>query len=766
MSRSQLPPLNTVAGDALIGPDIASFNSPSRSRAQPIPGSSKLLPLSSRKNKNKNKATDVAAPAEDDEDEDNVPSTDADESTPLLSTQKPKKKPFYRPRPLWLVPFAITASLVRAMTLAPRVEIFTQLSCNKLHGHHHWNHTQVPVIFSSMDPISPRLFHSIEFPVSNISTPLSLLLDPSDQDRKDSDDTEDPRRLPSERCLSDPAVLAGAARIQAIMTTTMGFLSALTTGWWGHFSERHGRTRVMAISTFGLFLTDLTFILVSTPSSPLSQHGHNLLLVAPVIEGFLGGWSTLQSATSSYLSDCTSPGSRAQIFSRFQGVFYLGLAVGPSIGGWLIQHPLRALTGDAAAAGGKTVTTVFWVSIMLSFINFVLVLFVFPESLGKKKMEQAVAAAEAQAAAASKTGGLVTTTSAGTQEDVGSSGVQEVVATDGVIVGFLRPLAVFLPAMVLQPSPNGIGLRKRRDWSLTMLALALFAYMLSTGLYQLKYMYAMQTYGWGAEQLGYYISFMGVGRAMWLLFALPLLIGFFKPKPKPKQQPAGIETNGPTNANQQPAGKKPKPTRTQLGEEIKFDLGLTKCSLLVDIVSHSLVALLPGPEHAGLTGLGLIAGGGVSPEKSQALFVLASSMNGMGSGAVPAIQSLALCMMQVRAFNGGEVAEGGDSNVSASGETPGSGTLFGALAVLQATGQMILGPMLFGLIYSGTAATFPKAIFVVGAGIMTFALAMIMCVRNPVKGLSRRRRLQMHGDEAERGRSRASKDLRGGAVRY
>lgn len=195
--------------------------------------------------------------------------------------------------------------------------------------------------------------------------------------------------------------------------------------------------------------------------------------------------------------------------------------MGPSIGGWLIQHPLRALTGDAAAAGGKTVTTVFWVSIMLSFINFVLVLFVFPESLGKKKMEQAVAAAEAQAAAASKTGGLVTTTSAGTQEDVGSSGVQEVVATDGVIVGFLRPLAVFLPAMVLQPSPNGIGLRKRRDWSLTMLALALFAYMLSTGLYQLKYMYAMQTYGWGAEQLGYYISFMGVGRAMWLLFALP-----------------------------------------------------------------------------------------------------------------------------------------------------------------------------------------------------------------------------------------------------
>ncbi|KAJ3496074.1 hypothetical protein NMY22_g19857 [Coprinellus aureogranulatus] len=44
-----------------------------------------------------------------------------------------KKKPFYRPRPLWLVPFAIIAALVRGMTLAPRVEVYTQLACYSLH---------------------------------------------------------------------------------------------------------------------------------------------------------------------------------------------------------------------------------------------------------------------------------------------------------------------------------------------------------------------------------------------------------------------------------------------------------------------------------------------------------------------------------------------------------------------------------------------------------------------------------------------------------
>lgn len=34
----------------------------------------------------------------------------------------------------------------------------------------------------------------------------------------------------------------------------MGLLSALTTGWWGRFGERHGRTKILAISTLGLFL--------------------------------------------------------------------------------------------------------------------------------------------------------------------------------------------------------------------------------------------------------------------------------------------------------------------------------------------------------------------------------------------------------------------------------------------------------------------------------------------------------------------------------
>ncbi|KAF8905118.1 major facilitator superfamily domain-containing protein [Gymnopilus junonius] len=700
MSRS-LPRLDTVSGDALIASDFATFSpSTSRPRTQAAASSSKLLLGANSKNEN------APTPSEIEEEELNS----ADESAPLLPGRHTKhgKKPFYRARPLWLVPFAITASLVRGMTLAPRVEVYTQLSCNRLHGQHHWNHTTMPPTALNQlanSDLSPQLLHA-----SLYSSLDPLGTSQEDQDGKDSDDTEDPRQIPSTRCQADAAVQAAAARLQTMMTTIMGLLSALTTGWWGHFGERHGRTRVLAVATLGLFLTDLAFILVSTPGSVLAQHGHNLLLIAPVIEGLLGGWSTLQSATSAYLSDCTSPGSRAHIFSRFQGVFYLGFAVGPTIGGWFIQHPIKAISGTTTE---KSVTSVFWVAVICSFVNLVLTLFVFPESLGKKKRE-AMLVAEAAVVGKGKAKALV------------------IEAED--------PLSVFLPVVVLDPSPYGIGHRKRRDWSLTMLAIALFGFMLSTGVFQIKYLYAVHMYGWDAEHLSYYISFMGGARAMWLLFLLPTLIGFFKPKPKP------VNGNGKQPAAQQPAvpSKKPKPTRAQLGQEIKFDLILTKCSLCIDVLSHTLVSILPAP--------------------GQALFVLASSLNGLGSGAVPAIHSLALCMMQVRALD----ANGASDTAK---DEEGTGALFGALAVLQAVGQMILGPMLFGLIYSGTVAELPKAIFATAAGILVCALAMVMCVRNPVRvapavrtaGANGKRRRR---DDGERGRSRLSKDLRGGAIPY
>lgn len=92
-----------------------------------------------------------------------------------------------------------------------------------------------------------------------------------------------------------------------------------------------------------------------------------------------------------------------------------------------------------------------------------------------------------------------------------------------IVKNFISPLAEFLPADV--PVARSAGMPRqplmRKDWNLTFLALSLFVYMLSSGIFQVKYLYAEHVYDWAAEQLSYYISFMGAVRAFYLLVPLP-----------------------------------------------------------------------------------------------------------------------------------------------------------------------------------------------------------------------------------------------------
>lgn len=116
----------------------------------------------------------------------------------------------------------------------------------------------------------------------------------------------------------------------------------------------------------------------------------------------------------------------------------------------------------------------------------------------------------------------------------------------------------------------------------------------------------------------------------------------------------------------------------------------------------------------------------------------------LGSAVHPAISSLALCLLQARAKLEGK----DDVDV---------GNLFGALAVVQALGQMLLGPLVFGTIYSQTVAFYPKTIFVVGATLAGISSTSMLMVRVPG---STKKIAQSNRRDVERGRSRVSKDLR------
>ncbi|KAH9838659.1 MFS general substrate transporter [Rhodofomes roseus] len=619
-----------------------------------------------------------------------------DERAPLLSGSRarPAKK-WYRARPLWLVPFSITASIVRGMTIGPRVEVFTQLSCNAIYGHHSYNHTSentntiLPTIYSR----DPTHIESFIFALDGMSLassilthhrPITFVTQPDDDE---DDDERDPRTLPSKRCSQDAAVQKGAARLQTIMTFTAGVLSALTTGWWGHFGEMRGRTKVLSAATLGLFLTDLTFILVSTPHSIFAAHGHKLLVISPMVEGLLGGWQTLMAAVNAYVSDCTSDGSRAHIFSRFLGISFFGFALGPAVGAYFIRHPFVVGPLPSPSAHGTTqnVTTVFYIAALCSLINLMLALFVFPEPTKKAKIS-----AETQAL----------------PEGEGSTPLSP--GKQGHMAGFLGPFKLVAPRVV--QNPDGTS---RKDWRITLIATSLLVYALSTGIFQIKYLYAVHVYGWDAEQLSYYISAMGGCRTLYLLVLMPVAIYFFKPKPKVSPQASAAPTV---------KGKKPPQTPAQIAAEMRFDFGLLRTSLVIDLMSHVLVSLS-------------------SPDSSSTAFTMFTSLSSFGAGVDPALQSLALCIMQ---------ANGEDNR----------GQLFGLFAMLRTIGQMIIGPLIFGLIYAETVATFPKAIFV-AAGSFAFAAFIFLSLIRPDAGIKVRRRVARRVDEGEmeRGRSRVSKDI-------
>ncbi|OAX35660.1 hypothetical protein K503DRAFT_722626, partial [Rhizopogon vinicolor AM-OR11-026] len=678
------------------------------------------------------------------------PAATPTERDPLIAARK-VKKPFYRARPLWLVPFALIASLTRGMTLASRVEVFTELSCHTLHEQ--YNHTHVAQGFTpfqsihyAVDPIGPHLTPLF----SSISAHTSGGSQESD-DTDDDDERDDPRVIPGNKCVSDPAVQAGAARLQTIMTTTMGALSALTTGWWGQFGERHGRTRVLAIATFGLFLTDLTFILVSTPHSPLAVHSHKLLILAPIIEGSLGGWSTMTGANTAYIADCTSPGSRATIFARFTGVLFVGLALGPIIGAWLIRNPLPFLRVGDTDHPLQTVTSVFWVAIACSLVNLLLVLFVFPESLPPSRR-------------ASNRKGKGRALENG--PDFPSSKIGESSqgwAATRVIRSFLSPLAVFLPSHVpVAATANGDSLvpsRTRKDWSLTFIGLSLFLHMLASGIFQIKYLYAEHIYDWAAEQLSYYISFMGACRAWHLLVFLPFLLSSFKPVR------TALSSSTTTPQNPVAPESKPKPTKSHLLSDMRFDLRVVQCSMFVDFLSHALVVAAPLPSRTANDAWW-----------SQFMFVGATSLSCAGGGVMPGMQSLALCTLQGRALATKEIAvRAGEAQEHETDVELEPGKLFGALAVTQAIGQTILGPMVFGVIYSSTVASFPKAVFGVACALVLVSIALTILVRSDVSLSMKPKKVKAKGkaivkpnlryQEISRGRSRVSKDLRGGAAR-
>ncbi|TFK40416.1 major facilitator superfamily domain-containing protein [Crucibulum laeve] len=487
----------------------------------------------------------------------------------------------WKAHPFWLIPVVLVMSMSRGITMAPRIQVYKAIACRVL-----------------------------------------------------SDDSSDlVNFLTSADCEKDASVQARAARIQAAVVTTMSVLSAVTTGFWSRLGDAHGRKLILATFLAGALLMEAVFVLVMREGTIFSRYGEHLILVGPIIEGSAGALATFNGLVHAYVSDCTRHGSRSKIFSTIQGIVFIGLAMGPWFGGFLL--PSKGYSDRF-----------FYYSMSLIFSTLLYVIFLLPESRQPP----------------------TDTGRSYTNEGVRFKTSPFFVIRKQItkfISALLTPIAMF--------KPRPIPYTSRKNWNMTLVGLGLFLYLLSTGVYSAKYLYAQHVYSWTTAQLGYYMSTLWIARAFNLLVFLPIIISYLKPK----------STSNPGSS----------PNATDVAAELRFDRYLAQGSLGVDGLADALVA--------------------ITSNKSQGMFVGLSCLSSFTSGGNPALHSLgAVCL-------------------HACGHSSEVGTLFGAMAVLSAIAH-ILSPYIYALTYGSTVAYFPQAIFVFAAALLFFVVGLLSRV-HPVE---------------------------------
>ncbi|KAI0333493.1 MFS general substrate transporter [Cubamyces sp. BRFM 1775] len=554
-----------------------------------------------------------------------------------------EKLPWWkRPSPWWFLAYVPFSAIAMTITAAAKIELYTYLACE----------AHRPVVNPDRDA---PLFLGHDNPAYNLTF-----------------ERPDWQRV----CHADPVVSAAVAELNIIMTTAMGILSCMTTAWWGSLSDRVGRTRVMSCAVVGILLTDLNFILVYYFYKRLPG-GYQFLVAAPILEGLLGGLSSMSANVHAYMADCTSPAKRSGIFSRYLGLLFTGMAIGPTLGGVVIR-----LSGSFIS--------VFFIAGALHLLYALLIWFVIPESLSSPEMRAARARQreeEAAYRAAHAHGGA------------------------GVwlkrMFAFLTPLLLFVPVRLDEPagSPAKAG---KRDWSLC-LVVAAYGFTISLmGSYVYFMQYIQTFFEWNTEQVGYWFSTIGVTRALFLTVILPFIIRLASPSKQPPIQlptspaepldgDAGRTDNDPSRTPSQPppiqrsrSSSSSRSAHRQQHHTPAFDLALARASLAWDAAVYLLLTVAPN----GLA------------------FAATSCLGAFGMGFGPAVQSVALALYNWR---------GGKD----------SGKLFGAMSVVQAMSAQIFGPFVYGLTYAKTVATFPKAIFLVATGAVIVSCILLAFVRLP-----------------------------------
>ena len=280
-----------------------------------------------------------------------------------------------------------------------------------------------------------------------------------------------------------PEVQSLVARFTLYCSLFPGILTAVTSPKLGALSDRYGRTKMIAVTSIGMLVSEAFTVLAATWPESVSVWW---LFLGYLLDGICGSFIAGIAVTHSYAADCTPPTRRNESFGYFHGALFAGIAAGPLIAGYIIK-----------ASG--TVLSVFYIALIGHLIFFFWVLVIVPESLSP---ERQIAAREKYR-------------------------VEKDGAPDWSITGMLKSANLFVPLDILFPTSDGAN----RATSMNLILLAAvdtIMFGVAMGAMTVVILYSEYMFGWGNVESSVFVSITNTCRVCVLVLVLPLINRIFR----------------------------------------------------------------------------------------------------------------------------------------------------------------------------------------------------------------------------------------------
>ncbi|KAJ7033101.1 major facilitator superfamily domain-containing protein [Mycena alexandri] len=333
--------------------------------------------------------------------------------------------------------------------------------------------------------------------------------------------------------------------LATVLSLITGILTLLTLAWWGSFSDRHGRKKMLGIASIAQFLSSLIVLLVAN-CVQIFPGAYWFLIVDAIVLGAVGGTASEFVTVLTYLSDVATAEKRSRTFSVVLGLLVAGSSIGLKLGDFVLRKTSSLLS-------------LFYLAAALRIIHAYLVWFILPESLTPEQMHRTSVA----------------------HQEIHPSTTDEprLWLWFKRFFFFLKPLSMLFPKKV-----SAEYFPVRRDWSLTILvAASATMFFVASPLTVLRWLYVLTKFRWGAQKLSHYIDVVNVAHVISLVLIFPLAFKFAQ-----KRWTRSNLSRAQSSEREPLLSTTPDVSTTSM-----FDLGLARLSVLVMIATYLILPLAP-----------------------------------------------------------------------------------------------------------------------------------------------------------------------------